>query len=457
VPSYNSDFITSFCGTVASFIRDRALWNFRDPIIVAVSGGPDSIVLLHVLLRLTENSKALVVAHFDHVARAGSDRDRHFVMRTTRQLGLDFVSGILDISPPPGCSMESFWRSSRYRFLEDARLRFHAVSIATGHTADDQIETVFMRLIAGSGPRGILGIRCKTNDHLIRPLLRTSRTDILEYLRIEKLRYRKDPSNNEMHHPRNFFRWKIAPLIRKMNPCADLAIASFVDLMSAEDDFISAAACERVNASLIECDYGLTFQTDSFRSMHSALLRRIAAEILRRKTTILLDRPTRRIIDNLCAFLRGLRRTVTISRRLRGELSGHRGYIFRIPHDIEIKPIQVNAPGTTRFGIYSIETVNNVFPELFTDANCYYLRSSVLPLRIRTRSAGDAIEIPDRRRKVALNRLFVEKQVPAGLRDSIPVIVGVDDEIIAVPGIAVNPAALPQNCEETMKITWKVA
>ncbi|HKQ32752.1 MAG TPA: tRNA lysidine(34) synthetase TilS, partial [Thermodesulfobacteriota bacterium] len=154
--------------------------------VVGVSGGADSIGLLHALLELKEYKPELIVAHLNHGIRGReAERDAVFVKRKAESLGLSFEIGKADV---PGykkekkLSLEDAARTLRYEFFEKTRSKFGADKIATAHTLDDQAETVLMRLMRGSGMRGLSGIPPVSRDVIIRPLIETPRTEIEKYL-----------------------------------------------------------------------------------------------------------------------------------------------------------------------------------------------------------------------------------------------------------------------------------
>jgi tRNA(Ile)-lysidine synthase len=202
-------------------ISRYAMLDSGDRVLVAVSGGPDSVVLLDVLDRLKETfSLDLVVAHFDHSLRPEDDeRETRFVDSLAVSRNLPFVT---QKAPSALCesgkSHEEEARDRRYAFLDHARCAHGAQRVALGHTLDDQAETVIMRLLRGSGSAGLSGIPPVRNHHIIRPLIEITRQEIEDYMVRRDLRYVTDPSNFEKHHLRNRIRLDLLPQLKTYQP-----------------------------------------------------------------------------------------------------------------------------------------------------------------------------------------------------------------------------------------------
>ncbi len=191
-----------------------------DCVVVAVSGGPDSVVLLHILKRLEPVfSLKLCVAHLDHNLRKNSSKDREFVKRMAEGLGFRFFSKTIEWrGRKPKGSVEEALRLLRYDFLISIAKKEKADSIALGHTMDDQAETVLMRILRGSGLYGlssILAVRQERGITLVRPLIGIPRKDVLKFLSEENIRYVTDESNSDEKFFRNKIRKNLLPLLER--------------------------------------------------------------------------------------------------------------------------------------------------------------------------------------------------------------------------------------------------
>jgi tRNA(Ile)-lysidine synthase len=190
--------------------------------VAAISGGADSVYLVY---RCMESSRSLLLAHFNHRARGKeSEDDQRFVERISRSLALPLEVGTAisqrGMTRPkkghgkrPRQGFERKARKERYAFLNEVKKKHGAERVIVGHTADDQVETVLMRILEGAGITGLKGIPRRTEDGIERPLLDTWREDILQYLKKHKIPFRVDRSNLDTRFERNWIRHVLLPLL----------------------------------------------------------------------------------------------------------------------------------------------------------------------------------------------------------------------------------------------------
>jgi tRNA(Ile)-lysidine synthase len=211
----------------------RALPGLEAGLVLAVSGGPDSVALLRATIAARPGGVQLVVAHLNHQLRgSNSEADERFVAELHAKLT---ASGIYDlrlcvgrcdvgeVARRDGDNIEAVARRERYRWLAEVAVREGARWVATGHTADDQAETVLLRLLRGAGLQGLRGIAgsrpLAAAVSLVRPLLRTTRAEVLAYLQALGQTYREDASNSDRQRTRNRIRHELLPLlVRDYNP-----------------------------------------------------------------------------------------------------------------------------------------------------------------------------------------------------------------------------------------------
>ncbi len=215
----------------------------RRRVLAAVSGGPDSMALLHLLAEILPPSR-LAVAHVHHGTRGrASDRDEALVRRAARGLGLAFLSARLAKAETP--PSEDALRQARYRALEVLARRAGASLIATAHTADDQAETILLRLARGTGLAGLAGIpesRPMARLLLIRPLLNIPKQELVRYLRRHRIRFAVDASNQRLRYARNRVRHRVLPELRRLNPRAAEALLRLSGQAAAAADFLRLGA-----------------------------------------------------------------------------------------------------------------------------------------------------------------------------------------------------------------------
>ncbi len=238
---------------VLVYIRMHALLKPGDRVGVAVSGGADSVALLRLLLELRgEIGMVLSVVHFNHQLRgADSDQDEEFVAQLAREYKLELHGDrgdVADFATRKHLSLEAAARKMRYEFFRRLLAQSALDRIATGHTLDDQAETVLLRVTRGAGSRGLAGIYPQlaivspaTHDHppaIVRPLLRVQRKDLEAYLAELGQAWHEDSSNRDLRHTRNRVRHGILPrLERNLNPRVREALAETAEIARAEEDY----------------------------------------------------------------------------------------------------------------------------------------------------------------------------------------------------------------------------
>ncbi len=234
--------------SVFGYIRREELLHPGDRVGVAVSGGADSVALLRVMLELRhELGVVLSIVHFNHQLRgAESDADEQWVAQLAQRHGLEFHVGSGDVatcSRTQHLSTEAAARRLRYRYFRQLFEENKLNRIATGHTLDDQAETVLLRVVRGAGTRGLAGIYPQLLVHgsrcsVIRPLLKTRRKLLEAYLREIGQDWREDSSNRDLRHARNRVRHGIVPrLERTLNPAVRETLGETADIARSEEDY----------------------------------------------------------------------------------------------------------------------------------------------------------------------------------------------------------------------------
>ncbi len=214
------------------------LWN--NGLVIGVSGGPDSITLLHLLSRFSELPSQAIVAHLDHGLRNNSQKDGQFVANISQDWGFPITvesKNIAEIASSNKLSIEDAGRQARYTFFKRLADKNNIRLILVGHNADDQVETILMHFVRGTGISGLSGMRTITpiapsmlsvsayekSDIVIgRPLLSTTRQEIQEYCLENNLNPIQDPSNNDNRYLRNRIRHEIVPILKDINPNLNL-------------------------------------------------------------------------------------------------------------------------------------------------------------------------------------------------------------------------------------------
>ncbi len=235
-------------------IRARNLFRRGERILVAVSGGVDSMVLLEVLRGLAgAHDWDLFLAHYNHQLRGrASDADERFVKQAAARLGLPFQAGRGDVqafAKEQGISLEMAARQLRHEFLAQTARRLKCSTVAVAHHADDQVESFFLRLLRGAGGEGLAGMKWSAASpsnkrvRLVRPLLAVGKAELLEFARGNKIRFREDATNASRDMLRNRLRHEVLPMLRaEFQPALNQTVLRLMDLVGADAEVGQALA-----------------------------------------------------------------------------------------------------------------------------------------------------------------------------------------------------------------------
>jgi tRNA(Ile)-lysidine synthase len=226
-------------------------------ILVAVSGGADSVALLRALHELARPlTLELIIAHYDHGLRAAAKADARFVEELGADLGLPVIIGRADPIDIPQTGIEAWARDARYRFLQSTALEQGCSIVMTAHTADDQVETVLHHLFRGTGLAGLAGIPASRllcdRVGLVRPLLEVSRAQVEDYLCGLNQTYCTDETNTDTQFRRNWLRHELLPRIRAVYPDASSAIQRLSQHAAAATETLENLAAEWLNRAVVE-------------------------------------------------------------------------------------------------------------------------------------------------------------------------------------------------------------
>ncbi len=270
--------MSSFTKKVKSAITE--LIEPGDKVLVAVSGGADSLALLYLLEQFSQElGYELFVGHLNHLTRGKeSDKDASFVENEASKLSLPVFVDKIDVKKSTlKSSFQESARILRYQFLEDVLLSVKGNKIAFGHTADDRVETVLMNLFRGTGLRGLAGIP-EARGHVIRPLLNCTRSEIEGFLDEQNLIYRTDSSNNETKYRRNKIRHEVIPFLKTFNPEISENLLSLAEIARGEEQWMSENTRELYSQLVTPENEDLCFEINEFEMQPLAMKRRLIRE-----------------------------------------------------------------------------------------------------------------------------------------------------------------------------------
>jgi len=373
-------------GRVAIAITLHHVFEPGERVVVAVSGGPDSLALLSVLREIVPAFPLhLTVAHFDHGWRAESRADRDFVASMAATWGYDFRTARAADDLP---HTENAARGARYAYLRQVAADTNSTAVALGHTQDDQVETLLLHLLRGSGSKGLGAMRRRDGD-LARPLLDISRADIEAYLAQLHLTPIRDATNDDPRFTRNRLRQQLMPAIDAFDPAARDLLARTADILSEEDRLIEA--------QLANLPDDIATNRDAFARLPPALQRRVI----------------RRLVPD-AGFLE-------VERRRHG--------------DAAAAPEAATAPSTVRLAVKTCNCDPTTFkardPVGHLDADLVRL-----PLAVGSRKPGHRMRALGLTQPKRVQDILVDAHVPRHLRDTLP-LVSDGEEIVWIPGVTI--------------------
>jgi tRNA(Ile)-lysidine synthase len=440
--------------TVRRTIARHDMLSRGDKVVVAVSGGPDSVCLLSILRDLSRDMElSLHAAHLDHMFRGpGSAADARFVKQLAREWNLPASIEQRDVPAycaGRGCSPQVGAREVRYRFLEEIARQVGADRIALGHTASDQAETLIMRLLRGSGLSGLSGIPPK-REKIVRPLLAVPREKILAYLTSRGISFVTDPSNLSPIYMRNRVRQEVLPLLERFNPRIVETLAMEASILREEDEQLEACREMQASGTMFSGEDSVRIDRDRFLGLSTAFRRRV----LRRAWELASNGRELSFLqtEEAVRFLQEAQAGRSMA--LPGGMVIVREYgIFVLRPSAEPfsfdRPLAV--PGTTALPQLAMEVIaearnsDNSSEETgnyLWQAEFDYAKIA-LPLHLRSRRPGDLLcpaGMGGRSKKI--QDLFVDEKVPRPQRDR-TILLSTDQDILWVVGMRTDERFLP--------------
>lgn len=420
----------SFRSRVKAAIIRYALVDADETVLVAISGGADSVALLLALCELRSDlGFQLYAAHFNHHLRGSeSERDERFVRRLAEQLNVSLRTGHFkgDRSAPPG---EAKLRQERYAFLRAQARQIHAI-IATGHTLNDQAETVLLRLFRGAGARGLSGIAPSTWTgverplKLIRPMLDVSRAEVEAFLQEENQEYREDSSNRDLTFDRNWLRHELMPMLRqRLNPRLDEAIARTASMNRDIVTFLERQASAWIAREGVSNEGGPGENRISLPASRMAQLPRpVSREVIRGATRRVLEGRNPLSMEHVDTVLKFREAPSGKELDLPGGLRVLREFdkLVFSTETSRLRPFeyQLSVPG--RQEIRELGKIVVLSREPLPDSMAWIELSSK-KVRVRSRHPGDSYFSPNGKR-LKLKELFRQARIPFSQRDKLVLI-----------------------------------
>jgi tRNA(Ile)-lysidine synthase len=442
--------ISSLEQKVLAYIREKKLVSPGERLVVAVSGGPDSVCLLHILSGLCkELDIELHVAHLNHRLRGKeSDADAKYVAGLAKRLGIPATVASRDVKSyqkQHRLSLEEAAREVRYNFLAGVAGEVGAMRAAIGHTADDHIETMLMHLIRGSGIKGLRGLlpisRWKSSGNsltIIRPLLELSRQETTAYCRQHNLKPRTDTSNLSTEPFRNRVRHHLLPELRKYNPQIAQALLRLARTAADDLDFIETEARRLLNDIVSAEKNSIVIKKKGFLALPPALKRQLLRNSIESLLGSLKDFEAGHIEDIIEALEKPAGKIIGLPFGLNFTIEYDR-YVLS-PDSLSLCPfpaleseIELKIPGKTIFSGWEIDasTVKqSAVKARGREANdfsaCFDFDRVGKILTVRRRLPGDRFQPLGMEQPKKLNIFMIDARIPQAWRRRIPIVCSTD-------------------------------
>ncbi len=452
---------------VKQFIESNNLLKNGDRVLLAVSGGPDSMVLLDIMQNLSKIMDFEIgVAHINHQIRPDSHKDLLFVENLCKKLNIPFYGRDIYIfggRKSQKKSLEQKAREERYNALKSIADEFGYNLIATGHTKSDQAETILMRILSGTNIKSLSGILAKRDGKIIRPLLALTRSEIMEYANRNKLIFVEDITNRDRKYLRNKIRLDLIPYIKKeFNPSIEEALSSLAEDAINLREFIENALIHHINKTKFDDDLSVAhISKKEFLKIPDELKKYFLFEILSK-----IGISKRIDSENLKNAIECIKVTegsrfynLTPEMVIRCEYDKISIGRFQDIKGIEIElenfqPIKVKKPGIYKIDWLDIEIEfsegKNKKPQ-YPDISINLEKFS-FPFYIRVFEDGDRIYSSHYKKYVKLKKIFINKKIPVRFRRLFPIICS-GDEILWVPGVTRSGIGLPEKGDKQITIT----
>ena len=418
---------------VYNYIKNSIGLKSGDAIVVGVSGGPDSMTLLHVLKSLKkELDIRIICAHVNHNQRKESDEEEAYVREYCRKN--DILFECIKIEKWGDDNFENEARSVRYKFFEELVENFNAKFLMTAHHADDLIETIMMRIVRGSTLKGYSGfskVVKKDNYKIVRPFITLTKDEIMEYAEKNDIKYFIDSSNLEDKHTRNRYRHQLLPFLKKENPNVHKKFLKFSETLIDNSNYIDKEANKQFNKVF---QNGVLY-IDRFIELEHVIQTKIIYNILERiygDDLLIIGDAHVELIFNLIKSNKSnsivhLPNSIIIIKAY-NEISFSYDDEKYDEYEIEISQI-VNLPDGK-----IIEMVNDS-----NDTSNYTIRLNSkdikLPLYVRNRRDGDKMMVKGLNGSKKISDIFIDEKIKTTDRDTWPVVLDSENTIVWLPGL----------------------
>ncbi len=423
-------------------------------VLCAVSGGIDSMSLLHLLIALAPvHSFTLTACHYDHMTRPTSGADADFVRAQCQALGVPLCETRFDVpawAQEHRMGTEEAGRNLRYAWFAELAAERENCVVATAHNADDNAETLLLHLVRGAGLCGLGGIPPRRGN-LVRPLLNAPRALLQAYAQELGFPHVEDETNADPNYtPRNLLRLRVMPLLRELNPNLTDSLSSSAASLRQDGAFLDARAAVAMDARIAAGSVILPLH--SITTQPAAIgVRVVQLAVEKLAPDLVLSAQQRRAVLELCR-----RDDPSGHCDLPRGLSAQRVYdtlVFSFAGRVEIlPPTRLDFTGEQTIGPWLVRIEQAPCPEGWRSRPAEFYLSAASPVLLRPRKTGDALRLPHREGTKSLKKWMIETQVPEARRVLVPVLEQ-DGRCAAVYGLGTDRDAMPPAGQPCLHIT----
>ena len=429
--------IKSLPKRVLGFIQRHNLILSGETLLLGVSGGPDSACLLHLLVKLKERLDVkLHIAHLNHGLRgAESEADARYVAELSNRFGLPVTIEKRDVKGfqrEHRLSLEEAAREVRYHFFAELAGALGAKKVALGHTSDDQVETILMHLIRGSGTLGLGGMQPLTpwkSLIIVRPLLEVSREETEAYCQEHNLSPRRDSSNLSLSYLRNRIRHELIPLLQIYNPKIKQALLHTATILAKDSSFLKEQTSQIWYRAITKEDGRITLDTKEFASLHPALQRTLVREAISQLLGDLKDIEWKHIESIISALTLPASKRLSLPRGLSLSTQYSKCVISspstQSPFPILEGECQLKVPGETLLPGWQVKAIIlESAPSFSSEAFKAYFDFDKVgeEIIVRNRRRGDRFQPLGMGEPKKLQDFMVDAKIPREIRDYIPLV-----------------------------------
>ena len=443
---------------VIETIRKYDMISLGETVVLAVSGGVDSMVLMHLLAELAKDFElTLVVAHLDHARRADSALDAELVRQAAERSGFAFEQDVLPKQGTVG-NFHAYARAYRYRFLGQIAEIYGATKVATAHHANDHFETVIDRMMKTDIPAGLIGIQPigeVAGVPVVRPFIEVEKSDLYEYARVFTVDFREDVSNASDDYLRNRIRHLIVPPIIRERDDVLRHIRNLSDHLRLDEAYFNRQVDDLMrDVRVLEHGYELSFSW--LQAVHASLWRRLVMRLVPAISKgamlgladFLARDAASGIFDVGCCTVvqKSYDKILIVNTAFEASISDSKE--FGLGYELELLVNRENAlPDGRKIVVNQGKILAkhgfNEKSEKNEARGTYLCYNGIrMPLKVRSRRSGDRIQLINGQGRAMVKKIMIDAKVPIDERENWPIVVDADDKLVWIPGLKYSPVCL---------------